>query len=425
LLADWLGEGLLAQTVSKAVLIVGAALVFWALWTIVGRIGRQLDAKISAWQGRFIKGLKIQRQRILTAKDIVQLLQGAVRWLVILARIALSLAFVNVVFYFFEGSRQWALAVILGAGSILKGLLLSLVDYLPNLAVILVVLLITRFSLHLLKVVFDGIKENRITIPGFYPEWSATSFNLLRILAIALTLIVIFPYLPGSNSPAFQGVSIFVGVLFSLGSTSAVANLVAGIVITYTRAFRIGDQVKISGTEGTVVERSAFVTRILTPKNVEVSIPNSAVLANHIVNYSAQSEKYSGLTLHTKVTIGYDVPWPTVHRLLLEAAGRTARIESDPPPFVLQTALNDFYVEYELNATTREAVMRPRIYSDLHGNILNAFQEAKVEIMSPHYRAERDGSAPAIPPGPTRPVDSGAAPGGSAGGKASRPPQQE
>jgi small-conductance mechanosensitive channel len=184
-------------------------------------------------------------------------------------------------------------------------------------------------------------------------------------------------------------------VLLSLGSTSAVANVVAGIVITYTRAFKIGDRVKISNTEGEVIERSTFVTRIRTPKNVEVSIPNASVLGNHIVNFSAQAQN-AGLTLHTKITIGYDVPWTRVHELLLSAAAQTERIEKDPAPFVLQTALSDFYVEYELNATTREPTQQQRTYSDLHANILNAFNDAGVEIMSPHYEARRDGSTPAL-----------------------------
>ena len=158
--------------------------------------------------------------------------------------------------------------------------------------------------------VFNGVERRRIKVPGFYPEWSTTSFNLLRLMIIALTVVVVFPYLPGSDSPAFQGVSIFFGVLLSLGSTTAVANVVAGIVITYTRAFRTGDHVRLSDTEGKIIERTAFVTRIRTPKNVEVSIPNAAIMSDKVINFSTQAKK-SGIMLHTGVTIGYDVPWPT------------------------------------------------------------------------------------------------------------------
>jgi small-conductance mechanosensitive channel len=168
-------------------------------------------------------------------------------------------------------------------------------------------------------------------------------------------------------------------------------------VITYTRAFRIGDYVQISDTEGKIIERTAFVTRIRTTKNVEVSMPNAAIMSDKVINYSTQAKK-SGITLHTGVTIGYDVPWPKVQELLLAAANATEHIEQDPAPFVLQTSLDDNYVAYELNAYTCRADIRPRIYSDLHANILDAFHMAGVEITSPHYRAIRDGNDPAIAP---------------------------
>ena len=396
LLAGWLGGALLAQTVSKFLLIAVTGLIFWFCWKLLGRLSSRLSQKITDWRGHWIKGLRIQRQNILSEHDMVKLLQGTTRWISWLLRAIVLLAFINVVFYFFAWSRELALLVVGGTVSTLRSLLAALIDYLPSLAVIIIIILLTRLLLHLLKTVFEGVETRRITLPGFYPEWSGTSFNLLRVIIVALMLVIIFPYLPGSSSPAFQGVSIFFGVLLSLGSTSAVANVVAGIVITYTRAFRIGDRVKISNTEGDVVERSAFVTRIRTPKNVEVSIPNADVLSNHIINYSTQAAG-SGLTLHTKITIGYDVPWPKVHELLLEAASKTDHVEAEPSPFVLQTSLDDFYVSYELNATTRKPNLKPMIYSDLHANILSAFQSAGVEIMSPHYQSRRDGSAPAIP----------------------------
>jgi small-conductance mechanosensitive channel len=395
-LAGLLGGAVVAQTVSKLLLIGITGLVFTGLWAIVGRMCGYLDRKTDEWCGTRIHGLSIQRQRIMTEEDISSLMHGTIKWLRRTLKAVLLLGFVNVIFVFFEWSRQVAVAIIERAALAIENVLIAVVAYLPNLLVVVIVIMLARLVLHLLKTVFDGIAARRIRLPGFYPEWSATSYNLLRILVIALTLIIVFPYLPGSSSPAFQGVSIFLGVLLSLGSTSAVANVVAGIVITYTRAFRIGDRVKISNTEGDVIERSTFVTRIRTPKNVEVSIPNASVLSNHIINFSTQAKR-AGLTLHTKITIGYDVPWPKVHELLLKAAAETERIEAEPAPFVLQTALSDFYVEYELNATTREPGQKQRTYSDLHAKIMDAFAEAGVEIMSPHYEARRDGSAPALP----------------------------
>lgn len=243
---------------------------------------------------------------------------------------------------------------------------------------------------------FDGIKQGRVRLPNFYPEWADPSYGLCKILIIVLTAVIIFPYLPGSSSPAFQGISIFIGLLVSLGSTTAVANVVAGTVLTYTRAFKVGDQVLVSTTRGRIVERTTFVTRVQTPKNVIVSIPNSMVLNNDIINYSQNMGK-SGLLVHTSITIGYDVPWETVNKLLIAAANKTERIETSPEPFVLQTSLDDNYVNYEINGWTQKPEELPVIYSKLHANILDEFHGHNVEITSPAYRASRDGNASTIP----------------------------
>jgi small-conductance mechanosensitive channel len=211
-------------------------------------------------------------------------------------------------------------------------------------------------------------------------------------------LVLIFPYLPGSGSPAFQGVSVFLGVLLSLGSSSAIANLVAGLVITYMRPFKIGDRVKIGDITGDIVEKTTLVTRIRTVKNEDVTVPNSAVLSSSTINYSTYTaQPDSGLIIHTTVTIGYDAPWEDVHRVLLEAAARTNLILKDPPPFVLQTSLDDFYVSYQVNGFTKEANNQARLYSQLHQNIQNCFNEAGIEIMSPHYMSARDGNMTTIP----------------------------
>ena len=272
----------------------------------------------------------------------------------------------------------------------------SVLDYIPNLVTIVLILLFVRLLLRVIRSIFDGIAARRISLPNFYPEWADTSFTLTKFLIYALTIVVIFPYLPGSDSPAFQGISIFIGVLFSLGSTSAVANVVAGVVLTYTRAFQVGDQVSISETRGKVVEKSLFVTRIKTLKNVVVAIPNSMVLGDHIVNFT-QNVGRSGLLVHTTITIGYDVPWKTVNKLLIDAATKTEGLLPTPEPFVLQASLDDNYVAYEINAWTRESEALPKIYSTLHSNILDEFHGHNVEITSPHYRANRDGNPVTIP----------------------------
>lgn len=269
-------------------------------------------------------------------------------------------------------------------------------NYLPDFLTAAIIICVARFLIHIVGLIFDGIKQGRVRLPNFYPEWADPSYGLCKILIIVLTAVIIFPYLPGSSSPAFQGISIFIGLLVSLGSTTAVANVVAGTVLTYTRAFKVGDQVLVSTTRGRIVERTTFVTRVQTPKNVIVSIPNSMVLNNDIINYSQNMGK-SGLLVHTSITIGYDVPWETVNKLLIAAANKTERIETSPEPFVLQTSLDDNYVSYEINGWTQKPEELPVIYSKLHANILDEFHGHNVEITSPAYRASRDGNASTIP----------------------------
>jgi small-conductance mechanosensitive channel len=208
--------------------------------------------------------------------------------------------------------------------------------------------------------------------------------------------VLVFPYLPGSDSNVFRGVSVFIGVLFSLGSSSAIANMVAGLVITYMRPFKIGDRIKIGDIIGDVMEKNLLVTRIKTPKNEEITIPNSSILSGNTTNYSSLA-RTEGLIIHTIVTIGYDVPWKQIHQALIDAALRTEKLLKEPHPFVLQTGLEDFYVSYQINAYTKESKMLAHIYSELHQNIQDCCFEKGIEILSPHYRAARDGNMTTIP----------------------------
>jgi small-conductance mechanosensitive channel len=353
--------------------------------------------KIASWEGTRIRTLSIQRQELLRANDLVRIITGVlktIRWFVVICLIYFYLHFV---FSLFPTTRDWAETLLNQTVSAIVVIGASILAYLPNLVFILIVAVVANYIIKLARLVFDGIAEGRIAVPGFYRDWSKPTFNITRFLIIVFAAILAIPYLPGSGSSAFQGVSIFFGLLLSLGSTAAVANVVAGVVITYMRAFRIGDRVKIADTTGDVTEKTLFVTRIRTVKNVDVTIPNAMVLANHIINFSTLCDEGDGLILHTKATLGYDVPWRKVHQLLIEAAQSTEAIETEPKPFVLQTSLDDFYVTYELNAFTHCPQAMSKVYSDLHQNIQDRFHEAGIEITSPHYSALRDGNQAAIP----------------------------
>lgn len=394
LLLSWLGDSPRAELISNAILMTFTVFVYWLFYVIVFRVFRRLSHRVLKEDSQ-VQPLRIQKQEILSAEEVAKILNRSLLAISWILRLWIIVAFANTILGLFDWSREISLSFANLVGQIVGGIWGSFVAYLPDLFTALVIIGIAYLLIKLFKLVFDGMARQRIKVPGFYPEWSRTSYSLIRLMVIAMTVVVVFPYLPGSDSPAFQGVSIFFGVLLSLGSTTAVANVVAGIVITFTRAFRIGDYVRISDTEGKIIERTAFVTRIRTAKNVEVSMPNASIMSDKVINFSTQAKK-NGIALHTGVTIGYDVPWPKVQELLLSAASNTREIEEEPKPFVLQTSLDDNYVAYELNAFTRRADKRPRIYSELHANILDAFHMAGVEITSPHYRAIRDGNEPAM-----------------------------
>ena len=246
------------------------------------------------------------------------------------------------------------------------------------------------------------IEAGRLKFGGFYPDWAMPTFHIIRFLLYAFMIAMIYPYLPGSRSGVFQGISVFVGLIVSLGSSTVIGNIIAGLVITYMRPFKLGDRIQLNDTTGNVIEKTPLVTRIRTPKNEVVTIPNSFIMSSHTVNYSSSAREY-GLIIHSEVTIGYDAPWRQVHQLLIEAALNTPGVIDDPRPFVLETSLSDWYPVYQINAYIREADKLAQIYSDLHQNIQDRFNEAGVEIMSPHYMAMRDGNESTIPKDDLRP----------------------
>ncbi len=303
-----------------------------------------------------------------------------------------------ILFSIFPFSRDWASSLFHLVWSPLKNVFISIWDFLPNMFSILVIIFVMRYVVRFVRYIFAEIKAEKLVLSGFHKDWAMPTFSIVRFLLYAFMIVLIFPLLPGSDSPIFKGVSVFIGILFSLGSSTAIANMVAGLVITYMRPFQIGDRIKIADVTGDVIEKSLLVTRIKTLKNEIITIPNASVLSGNTTNFTSQTEEDGqGLIIYTSVTIGYDVPWKKMYETLLEAADRTDMVLKDPKPFVLQTSLEDFYVSYQLNAYTREASKQAIIYSKLHENIQDCCNEAGIEILSPHYRAARDGNMTTIP----------------------------
>ncbi|MEM0518411.1 MULTISPECIES: mechanosensitive ion channel family protein [Aequorivita] len=383
----------LAKQIGLALLVL---LVIILLIYYISKAFNWTAHKIQLQENQKIQGIKIKNYVLFDAKRQVNALLLAnklIKWFVILIAVYIALPILFGLFPWTEHFADTLFGYILNP---LKNILMSFWNYLPNLITILVIIIVFRYALKGISFLKDEIAKGNLTINGFYADWAAPTYQIIRILVIAFMFIVIFPYLPGSESPIFKGVSVFLGFLFTFGSAGSLSNIIAGLVLTYMRLFTIGDRVKIGEVTGDVIEKSSLVTRVRTAKNEIISIPNSTVMNSHTINYSSDAPA-KGLIIHTTVTIGYDVPWKDMYEVLIEAALRTDLVLKEPKPFVLQTSLEDFYVAYQINAYVREANKQATIYSDLHQNIQDVCNERGIEILSPHYRAARDGNATTIP----------------------------
>lgn len=372
--------------------LIFARIIIWA----IGKAYDKLLLYINTSKDNWLKNLSYKDYTFLTVNQELQavlLLVKTLKWVIYALLLYISLP---VVFSIFPFSRDWADQLINLLWEPFKGVLTSVWHYLPNLFSILVIFVVMKYFIRFVQYIFHEIELEKLKISGFHADWAQPTFSIIKFLLYAFLFVLIFPYLPGSDSEIFKGVSVFIGVLFSLGSSSAIANIISGLVITYMRPFRIGDRIKIGEATGDVIEKTLLVTRIRTIKNEVITIPNSAVLTGNTINYTSEA-KEKGLIVHTNVTIGYDVPWKDMHQALIDAALKTNWVLKEPKPFVLQTSLDDFYVSYQINAFTKEASKQALIYSNLYENIQDICNERNIEILSPHYRSARDGNHSTIP----------------------------
>ena len=377
-------------------IIIVVLIIVYLIIKYFNKLFRYTKTKIIRWKGKYFNGITIKNYELLTAKTQVKailFINNILHWTLVILLIYLTLPLIFNILPWTKGIADTLFGFVLNP---LKKIFLGFWNYLPNLFTIIVVLVVFRYVLKGLAFLKREIEREALKIPGFYPDWANPTYQIIRVLMFAFILVIIFPYLPGSDSPVFKGVSVFLGFLLTFGSAGSLSNVIAGLVLTYMRSFKIGDRVKIGDVTGDIIEKSLLVTRIRTIKNEVITLPNSIIMNSHSINYSSSSQNI-GLILHTTVTIGYDAPWRKVHELLNDAAAATDLILKEPAPFVLQTSLDDFFVSYQLNAYTSEPNKQATIYSQLHQNIQDKFNEAGVEIMSPHYGAIRDGNQTAIP----------------------------
>jgi small-conductance mechanosensitive channel len=394
-IAAYQKEHSLRNLIIRIVKTVLALLALIILVMLVNRGMRRLNRAILTSDR--IRSVKLGEFEFFTADRIKAVITSAVKMVRLLIILVLIYSYFHLGLSFFPTTQRYALNLyhsLLGAVTSVGE---AIWDQTPALAFLAVLFFITRYVLKTLRFFFEQVSAGKVTVSGLDAEVAPITYRIVKILLLAFVAVIAYPYIPGSQSSAFKGVSIFLGVLFSLGSSSAIANLIAGVSLTYMRSFRVGDVIKVGDSTGVVLERRLYITRLKTFKNQVITIPNNIILTSHVSNLSQEVRRGNGLILHTSITIGYDAPWEKVHALLIEAANRTAHILKSPPPFVLQTALNDFYVAYEVNAYTDAPEIMPWIYGELHQNIQNTFNEGGVEIMSPHYTQIRDGNHTTIP----------------------------
>lgn len=373
----------------------GAILFCIVLIFIIHFVMKKINLLLESRLKERIDALELKSFQLIRSNQILISISGLVRFLKFVLMLAVIFVGTQYILGLFPWTRFISVSLIQIFVKPFSDFGLAIVNFIPSLAFLIVIFFISKYLLKLVKLLFFGLKQGSITIDGFDPDWSIPTYKIVRILLIAFAAIIAYPYIPGSESDAFKGVSLFIGVLFSLGSSSVIANLIAGYTMTYRKTFKVGDVVQIDNNIGQVSDIKLFVTRLLTPKNEEVIIPNSVILNTNVVNYSTLA-KDKGLILHTTVGIGYETPWRQVEGMLLLAADRTSGILKEPKPFVLQKNLGDFAVNYEINAFTNDPIRRNKTYTELHQNILDVFNENNVQIMTPAY--EGDPEQPKVVP---------------------------
>jgi len=364
--------------------LVMVALLYGVLWGF-RRLNNYLEGRVKL----HMQKLEERSQRIFQGGQLWGILHSALGMLRGLVVIFIIYIFANFALSLFPQTRYSAQRLFQFVVGPLSRIVNALIDFIPDFLFLVVVFLIMRYALKLARGMFAAIDKKRLQIKGFEADWAWPTYRIVRMGIIVFALVIAYPFIPGSDSAAFKGVSVLLGVLFSLGSTSVISNVIAGYTMTYRRAFRIGDRVKIGDTVGDVTEMRILVTHLKTPKNEEVVIPNSTILNGEVTNYSTMARD-QGLILHTTVGIGYDVPWRQVEAMMLLAAEKTEGLLKEPQPFIRQKSLGDYAVNYELNAYCDNASEMVELYTKMHRNIQDIFNENGVQIMSPAYKADPD-----------------------------------
>lgn len=384
------------QLLKRIGLFILVLAIQYLVFKLINFLFRKLRREIIHFKQAKLKAWVVRDYELLNTKRLCRLIlfiSNLIRYLILLLVLLIT---VPILFSIFPQTEHLALKIFHYIIDPVKMVIVAVVDYIPNLFIIVVIWYCVKYIVKGVHYLASEIEHEKLRISGFYPEWAQPTFNIVRFLLYAFMIAMIYPYLPGSQSGVFQGISVFVGLIVSLGSSTVISNFIAGFVITYMRPFKSGDFIKVKDTVGNVIEKTPFVTRLRTIKNEVVTIPNSFIMSSDTVNYSASARKY-GLIIHTIMTMGYDVPWRKVHELLIDAALKTTGVLDSPKPFVLEMELNDNYMCYQINAYIKNADDMPVILSDLLQNIQDNFKAANIDMYAPHYFGTRDGKENRMP----------------------------
>ncbi|MDL2223174.1 mechanosensitive ion channel family protein [Bacteroidales bacterium OttesenSCG-928-M11] len=388
-LKDLKDKNSLSRLIKRIFLFILTVSFLFALIWLTNFGYKKLKHKLDTKKEKLFKPLFVREYELLSIEresKIMFFFLNVFRWIIIIVQLIII---IPILFSIFPQTENLAMTLFSYIATPVKSLVKSIINYIPNLFTIAVIWIVIRYVIKGIRFLAIEIESGRLSIPKFYPDWAKPTFTIIRFLLYAFMLIMIYPMLPGSNSPAFQGISVFLGLIVSFGSSSAIGNLISGIIITYMRPFKIGDRIKLNDMIGNVIERTPIVTRIKTLKNEIVTIPNSTIMNSQTTNLS-ESAKTLGLIIHLDVTMDYDTPWRQVNEILISSALATEGVMKQPHPFVLEQSFDDFYVTYQINAYIKDADQLTNITTALRENIQDKFKEAGLDITSPHYYTQKE-----------------------------------
>lgn len=365
-------EGLGYSLVASILFYLAYRLIYWG--------ERRLINRLQIWLGQYKARLVVALQPQLVINAMMSLVHIA-KWVLVLVVVYEWASFVLRQFPY---SRPWGERLQGYLIETVQGILSSIVDALPGLLVVFLIVMLTRFASEMLKAFFARIESGKVRVSWMAEDTAGPTRKLAQALLWLFALAMAYPYLPGSNTEAFKGLSVLVGIMVSIGGSGVVGQAASGLIMIYSHVLREGEYVKIDDIEGLVTNVGIFSTKVRTSNGEEVNVPNSLIGSSKTINSSRLAEG-KGLVVHTTLTIGYNTPWRQVHAMLLRAAEKTSGLRVEPKPFISQTALSDFYVEYRLTAQVERADLRRMTLTALHANIQDEFNEFGVQIMSPHY----------------------------------------